>query len=52
MKIKEKLSRLWPYVVLILIIALGFALRIYRLGSHPPGLTWDEAALGCSSSMY
>lgn len=33
-------------ILLILILALGFALRIYKLDSVPPGLTWDEAALG------
>lgn len=46
MKLKEKLIRFWPYIALVLIIALGFALHLYRLASHPPGLTWDEAALG------
>lgn len=32
--------------LLILILALGFFLRVYKIDSIPPGLTWDEAALG------
>ena len=32
--------------ILIVIILLGLFLRVYRLDSVPPGLTWDEAALG------
>lgn len=31
---------------LILIIILGFVLRIYRLGNIPNGLEWDEVAIG------
>lgn len=33
-------------LILVLILALGLGLRLYKLGSIPPGLTWDEAALG------
>ena len=33
-------------IVFILIVLLGFFLRIYQVDSIPPGLTWDEAALG------
>lgn len=33
-------------LILILIILLGLFLRVYDLNSVPPGLTWDEAALG------
>lgn len=33
-------------LILILILVLGLGLRIYKLDSIPPGLTWDEAALG------
>src|SRR3989344_1223720 len=32
--------------VLFLIILLAFFLRIYKLGSVPPSLYWDEASLG------
>lgn len=39
-----KITRHW--LVLALILLLGLSLRLYRLGSYPPGLTWDEAALG------
>lgn len=34
------------YLILGLILCLGIALRFYNLASVPPGLTWDEAALG------
>ncbi len=34
------------YLILALILCLGIALRFYNLASVPPGLTWDEAALG------
>lgn len=33
-------------ILIVLIITLGMILRLYRLDSVPPGLTWDEAALG------
>ena len=33
-------------LILAIILFLGFSLRLYRLSSLPPGLTWDEAALG------
>lgn len=33
-------------LILVLIVALGLFLRVYKLGTIPPGLTWDEAALG------
>lgn len=33
-------------LILILIVALGLFLRVYKLDSIPPGLTWDEASLG------
>lgn len=33
-------------VFLILVIALAFFLRVYKLGSYPVGFLWDEAALG------
>jgi 4-amino-4-deoxy-L-arabinose transferase-like glycosyltransferase len=38
-----KMSRL---ILLVLIILLGLALRLYHLDSRPVGFTWDEAALG------
>lgn len=34
-----------PLLLLISLI-LGALLRLYNLGSHPTGFTWDEAALG------
>lgn len=33
-------------ILLVIIILLGLFLRVYKLDSVPPGLTWDEAALG------
>ena len=33
-------------LLLLAILALGFFLRFYKLSTLPPGLTWDEAALG------
>jgi len=39
-----KLKRL-PLLLLVSLI-LGAFLRLYNLGSHPTGFTWDEAALG------
>lgn len=33
-------------ILLIIILTISFALRIYRLGSNPPSLYWDEASLG------
>lgn len=32
--------------ILIIILALGLFLRIYKLGTFPSGFLWDEAALG------
>lgn len=32
--------------LLLLIIILAFLLRVVKIDSTPPGLTWDEAALG------
>ncbi len=33
-------------IPLVLIFLLALSLRLINLGGHPPGLTWDEAALG------
>ena len=33
-------------ILLSIIILLGLFLRVYKLDTVPPGLTWDEAALG------
>src|SRR3989344_5647059 len=33
-------------IPLVLIFLLALSLRLVDLGNHPPGLTWDEAALG------
>ena len=33
-------------LILILILIFAFTLRIYKITSNPPGLYWDEAALG------
>lgn len=41
MKIKRKLP-----LLLFIALILGAILRLYNLGSYPPGFTWDEAALG------
>lgn len=41
MKIKCKLP-----LLLFVALILGAVLRLYNLGSYPPGFTWDEAALG------
>jgi len=32
--------------LLVLILVLGFSLRLIGLSSRPLGFTWDEAALG------
>lgn len=37
--------------LVLLILLLGAALRIYQFGSYPPALTWDEAALGYVGQM-
>lgn len=37
--------------LVLLILFLGTALRLYQFGSHPPALTWDEAALGYVGQM-
>lgn len=34
------------WILLILITLIAFFLRIYQIDTVPPGLTWDEAALG------
>lgn len=36
-------------LLLALIILLGLFLRTFQIDSNPPGLTWDEAALGYNS---
>lgn len=41
MKLKHKLP-----LLLLFSLLLGACLRLWHLGSHPPGFTWDEAALG------
>lgn len=33
-------------LVLVAIVVCAAALRLYKLADYPPGLTWDEAALG------
>lgn len=33
-------------IIFTLALGLGLMLRVYKLDSTPPGLTWDEAALG------
>lgn len=35
-----------PKILLSIIVLLAFILRFYQLGTNPPGLNWDEAALG------
>lgn len=34
------------YLLLIVIVILGSSLRLYKLGSVPPSLSWDEVAVG------
>jgi 4-amino-4-deoxy-L-arabinose transferase-like glycosyltransferase len=34
------------FILLILIMILGFFLRFYQVASDPPSLNWDEAAIG------
>lgn len=33
-------------LILALILIIGLTLRVWNLSNNPPGLTWDEAALG------
>jgi len=33
-------------IILLIVIALGFGLRVFLLDKRPLGFTWDEAALG------
>ena len=40
------MRKYWVYVILFLIIVLASVLRFYRLGSVPPAISWDEAAVG------
>jgi 4-amino-4-deoxy-L-arabinose transferase-like glycosyltransferase len=40
----------WHWILLALIVAGAFALRVYRLGSLPPGLFCDEAAVGVNAA--
>lgn len=40
---KKILKKYW---LLILIASLALALRVYKVGEYPVGLTWDEPALG------
>jgi 4-amino-4-deoxy-L-arabinose transferase-like glycosyltransferase len=39
-------SSKFEIIILVAIVFLGLFLRVYKLDSVPPGLTWDEAALG------
>jgi hypothetical protein len=39
-------SPIFNLIVVLLFLLLGFALRVYRLGEVPPGLTHDEANHG------
>ena len=32
--------------ILLVIVLLAAVIRLWQLDSNPPGLTWDEAALG------
>lgn len=45
----NKLSLLFQnriYILLLVIIIFSFAIRVYKIDSVPPSLTWDEAAVG------
>lgn len=39
----DRIKKIW---ILLVIILLALVLRCWNLSSNPPGLTWDEAALG------
>lgn len=40
-------------LILLAVVLLASALRLYKLGENPPGLTWDEASLGYNAySIY
>jgi 4-amino-4-deoxy-L-arabinose transferase-like glycosyltransferase len=41
-----KNNKLTSYIVLALIVLVGFFLRFYQLGSNPPSIDWDEASIG------
>lgn len=43
---KNKNSSLVLFVVLSLILILGFILRFYKLTEIPPSLNWDEVSIG------
>lgn len=36
----------YKYILLALIVVLSLAVRVYKIDSIPPSLTWDEAAVG------
>jgi len=46
LEFKPVVSPRWEWVLLILILCLAAALRLWRLDSAPPGLTHDEASNG------
>jgi len=47
---KDKIDSAFPnrlvLAALVLIVLVAFGLRFYRLGSAPPSINWDEAAVG------
>lgn len=40
------LSKYSTYLILFLIILLGFGVRVYKIDQSPPSLNWDEASVG------
>lgn len=42
----KKLIKNKIFLVLIFIVVFALALRVYKLGSYPPSISWDEAAVG------
>lgn len=40
------------FLVLIIVVLLGFLIRFYRLGAIPTSLDWDEASLGWNSYSF
>ena len=49
-KPKIVISPRWEWGLLVLVLCLAAALRLWRLDSVPPGLTHDEASNGCDAA--
>ena len=42
----KEMRKKWYLISFVLILLLATALRFYKLGQVPHGMTWDEAAIG------